>query len=153
MDVSVVIPVLNQIYYTDLLFQDIIKNEIKPTQVILIDDGSTDDYSEIVNKYSCLNINYIRNKETMGVNYAWNMGIKISTYPIVTILNNDIIINKFQIALLPPTLSVTLRSVFASDEGSPHLFSSRGMNKKTDRNIFFTLKRLNEEILRFAQND
>ncbi len=93
--ISVVIPVLNQIYYTDLLFQDIMKNEVKPTQILLIDDGSTDDYSKLVDKYNCLNINYIKNRENMGVNAVWNMGIRLSTYPIVTILNNDILINRF----------------------------------------------------------
>ena len=49
---------------------------------------------------------------------------------------------------------VTLRSIFPATKGLLFLLPCKYENKKTDRNVYFTMmKRLNEEILRFAQND
>ncbi|HRR48550.1 MAG TPA: glycosyltransferase [Bacteroidales bacterium] len=93
--ITVIIPVLNNINYTDDLFLNIKENTISPSEIVLIDNGSKDNYKDLIKKYNDLNIKYVRNETNIGVNGAWNMGIEMSNYPLLTILNNDIIINRF----------------------------------------------------------
>ena len=90
---SVIIPVLNQIDLAKQLFGCISKNSILPLEIILIDNGSEEDFSDFPKKYENLNIKYIRNDENIGVNPAWNLGISFSKGKFVSILNSDIIIS------------------------------------------------------------
>lgn len=89
---SVIIPVLNQLDLTKQLFGCIAKNTLLPSEIILIDNASEEDYSDLSKKYENLNIRYIKNEKNIGVNAAWNEGIKYSNYKYISILNNDIII-------------------------------------------------------------
>jgi glycosyltransferase involved in cell wall biosynthesis len=93
--ITVVIPTYNQINYTNELFESINKNIIKPKRIILIDDCGTDKVYKIVKKYKNLNITFIRHETNKGLNYSWNEGINLSTTPITSILNNDIVLNKY----------------------------------------------------------
>lgn len=93
--ITAVIPVLNQNHYTDSLLNDISNNVVKPERIILIDDGSEQDVKQFCDKYNSLPIDYIRHDENKGVNYSWNEGVKMSDTPLVSILNNDIILNEF----------------------------------------------------------
>lgn len=93
--ITATIPVLNNIKITDDLFKSIYANTVQPTEIILIDNGSTDRYYKLVKKYRRLNINYIRKETNEGVNSAWNDGIRLSSTPYVSVLNNDLILNKY----------------------------------------------------------
>jgi GT2 family glycosyltransferase len=89
--ITVVIPFLNQIKYTDDLLNNISNNEVLPEKIILIDDFSTEDSNDLLKKYNFLPIEYVRH----SLNYAWNHGISLTNTPLVSVLNNDIIINKY----------------------------------------------------------
>lgn len=91
--ITVVLPVLNQYKLTNDLLNCISKNEEKPEEIILIDNGSTDPINELVNSHKNLNIRYVRFNENIGVNPSWNLGIMKSKTPVVSILNNDLLIN------------------------------------------------------------
>ena len=93
--ITVVIPMYNQITYTEQLLNNILQNEVLPQKIILIDDCSTEDVRNLVKKYKSLPIEYIRHSSNMGVNYSWNEGMKKTTTAMVSVLNNDIVINKF----------------------------------------------------------
>lgn len=93
--ISVILPVYNELQLTDDLLNNINSNNVKPDEIILIDNGSIDNIYSLIQKYPELNINYVRNKENLGVNPAWNQGIQLAKYELITILNNDIIINRF----------------------------------------------------------
>jgi len=93
--ITVVVPVLNNINITDEFFMTIYNNTVIPNEIILFDNGSTDDYPSLVKKYKQLNINYIKKSKNVGVNIAWNEGIRISKNPYVSILNNDLLLNRF----------------------------------------------------------
>ena len=96
MKLSVVLPVFNLIEMTKNLLVMIANNTIKPNEIFIIDDAGIDDYKTLVDKYSSLDIfdiQYIRNKENMGTNACWNLGISKATGDLISILNNDIIIN------------------------------------------------------------
>ena len=51
--ISVVIPVVNNYNLTDQLLGDIENNTIHPSEIILIDNASTENIFELVNKYCC----------------------------------------------------------------------------------------------------
>lgn len=93
--ITAIIPVFNNIQITKEFFDTISYNTIQPKEIILIDNGSVDKYYKLVNNYKHLNINYIRHETNVGVNAAWNEGIKISTTPYLSILNNDLLLNKY----------------------------------------------------------
>ena len=93
--ISVVIPVVNNYNLTDQLLGDIENNTIHPSEIILIDNASTENIFELVNKYKTLKIRYIRNPENIGVNSSWDLGRQLAQYEYIAILNNDIRVNKF----------------------------------------------------------
>ena len=94
--ITVIIPFINLSNLTNDLLDSISNNDVKPDEIILIDNGSTEDiYNLVVKTHSNLPIRYIRLEENIGVNPAWNLGVKEAKGDIVSILNNDILINKY----------------------------------------------------------
>lgn len=93
--ITVIIPTYNQTNYTSELFESINENTVKPKRIILIDDCGSDKVYKIVKKYKNLNITFIRHEINRGLNYCWNEGIHLSSTPITSVLNNDIILNKY----------------------------------------------------------
>ena len=96
--ITVVVPVLNQIQITDKFLGYIAENVVLPEEIILVDNGSTEKIGKLVKKYNKkgkLRIRFIRHKRNIGVNAAWNEGIKLAKTSLISILNNDIILNKY----------------------------------------------------------
>ena len=96
--ITVVVPVLNQMQVTNEFLGYIAENVVLPEEIILIDNGSTEKIGKLVKKYGKygkLRIKFIRHKKNTGVNAAWNEGIKLARTPLISILNNDIILNKY----------------------------------------------------------
>lgn len=127
---SVIIPVLNRVDLTEQLFNCISKNRLLPSEIILIDNASEEDFSHILKKHENLNIKYIRNDRNIGVNPAWNLGISLSKYKYVTIFNNDIII--------PTTFFDKLSIVFEHDKSVgiivPNTVKDRNFNLEDKSN-------------------
>jgi len=103
--ITSVIPVFNNIKITDEFFSTICENTILPKEIILIDNGSTDSYYKLVKKYKKLNINYIRKETNVGVNAAWNDGLRLAKTPLISILNNDLLLNKYFFQKLQETFT------------------------------------------------
>jgi len=94
--ITVVVPVLNQIQITNEFLGYIVENVVLPEEIILIDNGSTEKIGKLVKKYNGkIRIRFIRHKRNTGVNAAWNEGIKLTKTPLISILNNDIVLNKY----------------------------------------------------------
>ena len=93
--ISVVIPVLNQLFLTNNLLDYISDNSVKPVEIFLIDNNSSEDIQSAVDSHPNLNIIYMRQKKNIGVNAAWNIGIQLAKGNFLSILNNDIILPKF----------------------------------------------------------
>ena len=93
--ITVVVPVYNNMKITDEFLSRVCKNTVLPTEIILIDNGSTCKYFKLVRKYKQLNITHIRKKTNEGVNSAWNDGIRLCKTPYLSILNDDILLNKY----------------------------------------------------------
>jgi len=93
--ISVVIPVYNNINYTRSLLDNIKENVVLPDEIIIIDDGSQENYITLVDSHPGTKIRYFKNDINKGYNASVNRGISLALHPIVSVLNNDIIINKF----------------------------------------------------------
>lgn len=77
--ISVVIPVYNTAPYLEKCLDSVVKQTYQNLQVIIINDGSTDDSAEICQKFADKDkrIEFI-NKKNEGVSTARNMGIEKS---------------------------------------------------------------------------
>lgn len=83
---SIVIPVINQYHYTESIINQIQRTVHIPYEVIVIDNGSTDETKDLDS------VTVIRNKDNLGVYKAWNQGCKKAKGSHIAILNNDLIL-------------------------------------------------------------
>lgn len=88
--ISVVIPTYNRKKYLECSIRSVVKQSLKPHEIIIIDDGSTDgtDFyiKKLQDKYQ--NILYFYQKNS-GAGAARNRGIKESTGNIIAFLDSD----------------------------------------------------------------
>jgi GT2 family glycosyltransferase len=87
--VSVVIPLYNKGLYIDRTLSSIFAQEYQPLEIIIVDDGSTDDGLERVQAYSDPRINLIRNSVNMGPGAARNVGLALAKGRYVSFLDAD----------------------------------------------------------------
>ena len=74
---SIIIAVWNQLGYTKLTVEHILKNTDTPFELVIIDNGSNADMKEYFSSVKeRVEINYIRNDENLGPIRAINQGIR-----------------------------------------------------------------------------
>ena len=92
MKASVVTPNYNGKEFLKTYFDSLNRNKEFVGEVILVDNGSTDESIEFIKDYSS-NLDFpviiIRNAENLGFAKAVNQGILKSSYPYIFSLNND----------------------------------------------------------------
>lgn len=93
--VSVIIPVYNCENYISKSVESVINQDISEVEIILVDDGSTDDSLKVCeslsSKYSNIKVIYQENK---GPGAARNTGLKVATGEYVTFLDGDDLLPK-----------------------------------------------------------
>lgn len=86
--VSVIIPCYNsQLWIEDCLLS-VYKQTYKNIEVIVVDDGSTDDTAKIISQYQNEKVKYFY-KENQGEGSARNFGIKLSKGELIAFLDSD----------------------------------------------------------------
>jgi GT2 family glycosyltransferase len=91
MKTAVVIPVLNQLSYTQGCLRCLEGDIAAGTQVVVIDNGSTDGTGEWLGK--CAGITVVSNAENRGCAAAWNQGWRAAEdADWVVVLNNDVLL-------------------------------------------------------------
>ena len=94
-DISVVVPVFNKEPYLKSLFETIYAQTYKPTEVIIIDDSSTDSSLTVIEKYQKkYGFDLLKNKKNMGVSATRNRGILKAKSNYVALLDCDDTWNK-----------------------------------------------------------
>jgi GT2 family glycosyltransferase/tetratricopeptide (TPR) repeat protein len=88
-EVAVVIPVYNNLDLTRTCWTSLTKNTPAPHQVVMVDNGSTEDVAYEADQN---NFEVIRNETNRGFAHACNQGIMHTHGDFVVILNNDTIV-------------------------------------------------------------
>lgn len=85
--VSVIIPIYNRAHYIEECLESVLRQTYKNFEIIIIDDGSTDNLKEVLDSYF-KKIKYIY-KENGGVASARNVGIRHSSGDYIAWLDSD----------------------------------------------------------------
>ncbi|MBK9282897.1 MAG: glycosyltransferase [Sphingobacteriaceae bacterium] len=85
---SIVIPTYNRGHIISHSIESVLSQSFNDFEVLIIDDGSTDDTENIVKSFSDSRIKYIKN-ENHGVAHARNTGIKLSSGKYIGFLDSD----------------------------------------------------------------
>lgn len=92
--ISVVVPVYNSTAYLEKCIQSILKQSYDTWELILVDDGSTDESGSICDKYAreYANIKCIH-QENRGVSMARNAGIEASRGEFLSFVDSDDVVS------------------------------------------------------------
>lgn len=85
MNISVIIPNYNYARYISIAIESVLNQSLKPIEIIVVDDGSTDDSVAIAKKYPVRVIE----QPNAGVSAARNTGIKASKGDVFAFLDSD----------------------------------------------------------------
>jgi GT2 family glycosyltransferase len=86
----VVIPVFNQLQYTLWCVESLLKQNVKPEEVLIIDNASSDETPLWLAKHP--ELTYLRNTVNLGCGCAWVQGVTLSPdAEWVVLLNNDVL--------------------------------------------------------------
>ncbi|MBR6253317.1 MAG: glycosyltransferase family 2 protein [Clostridia bacterium] len=100
--ISVIIPVYNVEKYLNECIDSVINSTYKDLEIILVDDGSSDNCPQICDKYACMD-NRIKviHKENEGLSSARNEGINIANGDYISFIDSDdyISTNLYEIAV------------------------------------------------------
>lgn len=89
--VSIIVPVYNVEKYVEKCLQTLINQTLKDIEIIVVNDGSTDDSSRIINEYAS-NFSYVikcYDKENGGLSDARNYGMQYATGDYIAFLDSD----------------------------------------------------------------
>lgn len=87
--VSVVVPFYQRVGETINAVKSILNQSHKNTEIIVIDDSSTEDVSRLITLCKKRQIKYYRNSKNSGAGYSRNFGIKKSTGEFIAFLDSD----------------------------------------------------------------
>jgi len=88
--VSVVIPTFNRAEYILQSINSVLRQTVQPDEIIVVDDGSTDDTEEIVRNFGVGRIKYLR-KEHTGAPDTRNRGLEIARGDyVITVASDDV---------------------------------------------------------------
>lgn len=88
-DISIIVPIYNIEKYIERCIESILSQEYKNYELILVNDGSTDNSLNIINKYSKNDNVKILNKKNGGLSSARNYGIKYATGEYLMFIDGD----------------------------------------------------------------
>ena len=87
--VSVIITTYNRGYLIDKAINSVLNQTYQDYEIIIVDDGSTDNTKEVVKGFIDSRINYIFYADNLGVSAARNTGIKASQGEYIALLDSD----------------------------------------------------------------
>ena len=99
MKLSIIIPYYNTKNYTDELLEDLIPQMNEETEIILVDDGSTNRYEYLDDYLGKLNFHYIR-KANGGVSSARNAGLIKAKGEYIAFIDSDDLVSEDYISLI-----------------------------------------------------
>ena len=88
MTVSIILPTYNRSRFLNEVINSVLNQTYKDFELIIIDDGSTDNTRELVKEYKDSRIVYLY-QSNQGVVKARNAGIRIAKYKIIAFIDSD----------------------------------------------------------------
>jgi glycosyltransferase involved in cell wall biosynthesis len=85
---SVIIPAYNQARYLNQAIESVLNQTDPDFELVVVDDGSTDDTAQIAHTFSDKRLRYIY-QENRGLSAARNAGIHHTSAPFITFLDSD----------------------------------------------------------------
>lgn len=89
MDYRVVIPVLNQLHYTQQCVESLLASGTPARSLLIVDNGSTDDTPAWLAENT--ELPSVRNRVNLGCGGAWTQGALLADNEWVVLLNNDVL--------------------------------------------------------------
>jgi glycosyltransferase involved in cell wall biosynthesis len=89
MKVSVVIATYNRAYILAEALESALAQTYRDTEIIIVDDGSTDHTAEMVSRWTDERVRYIKHDRNRGCSAAYNTGISAATGDLITLLDSD----------------------------------------------------------------
>lgn len=90
MDVSIVIPVFNQLAYTRQCLESLGRAGVADGQIIVVNNASTDGTASFLARRP--EIRTIHNPENRGCGFAWTQGAQLSDTTWTVVMNNDVLV-------------------------------------------------------------
>lgn len=114
--ISVIIPVYNVEKYLDECITSVINQTYTNLEIIIVDDGSTDDSGDICEKYKSLDSRIkVIHKENGGLSSARNAGLKIATGKYVGFVDSDDYINSSMYEILYKAITDSNKKIACCD--------------------------------------
>ncbi len=88
-EVSVILPTYNRAHLIKRAIQSVLNQTYQNFEIIVVDDGSTDNTEEIVRDLNNQKIRYIRHNENKGAACARNTGIKVARGDYIAFQDSD----------------------------------------------------------------
>ncbi|MBR3146482.1 MAG: glycosyltransferase family 2 protein [Bacilli bacterium] len=98
-DISVIIPVYNGEKYIRKCLDSVINQTKKEIEIVVVNDGSTDNTESIIKEYKDKRIKYFKNTNH-GIGYSRNFGVSKSSGKYIMFLDSDDYIDKDECKLL-----------------------------------------------------
>ncbi len=89
-NIDIVIPVLNQLSFTKMCLDGLLRLKNIGGNIVVVDNGSTDGTAELL--MTLTEVTFIRNTHNRGVAAAWNQGVMAGRAEWVILLNNDVLL-------------------------------------------------------------
>ncbi len=124
---SIIVPVFNESGNIGNLIEKIYNNISENDEVIIVDDGSSDNTVEEIKKFKC---NLVEHNKNMGKGAAMISGIKVSTGDLIIFMGGDGQDDPVEIKNL----------IDGIDEGYDYVIGSRFVNTQTTENKRYSNK-------------
>lgn len=96
---SIIVPTFNRGYILGEAIQSILDQTYPHFELIIVDDGSTDDTADVVGKFKDDRVHLIRHPKNAGVATARNTGIAAAQGDLISFLDSDDLWNPNKLAL------------------------------------------------------
>lgn len=141
--ISVILPVYNSETTIEAAVKSILSQSFKDFELIIINDGSSDDTEQIINSFKDKRIKYIKNVKNIGLIASLNIGIKFSSSEYIARMDSDDISHpsrlKKQILFLKnnPKIDILGTGIFIIDKNNKIL--KKKFFPKNDKLIKLTM--------------
>lgn len=91
--ISICIPTFNRADYLEQTLQSVVHQTIKPFEVIIVDNASTDNTPQIAARYKKFGFTYIRNPKNLGMVGNYNRCLALAQGDYISFLHSDDLIS------------------------------------------------------------